>query len=146
MNTSENAFPTALGGLKVLEISSMVSAPFCDKLLTQLELKLGLKKKIGLELLIEETLGMQNVEEIAASTPRLEAMIFGMGDYSASQGLDFTSGDQEDRHVEEKESDDNSVGRAAAIGLEQELGKTSIEGHAMDEAVDADIACQHGAA
>lgn len=62
---------------------------FVDKLLTQLELKLGLKKKIGLELLIEETLGLQNVEEIASSTPRLEAMVFGMGDYSASQGLDF---------------------------------------------------------
>ncbi len=62
---------------------------FVDKLLTQLELKLNLDKKIGLELLIEETLGLQNVEEIAASTPRLEAMIFGMGDYSASQGLDF---------------------------------------------------------
>ncbi len=62
---------------------------FADKLLTQLELKLGLEKKIGLELLIEETLGLQNVEEIAASTPRLEAMVFGMGDYSASQGLDF---------------------------------------------------------
>ena len=62
---------------------------FVDKLLSQLELKLGLKKKIGLELLIEETLGLQNVESIAASTPRLEAMIFGMGDYSASQGLDF---------------------------------------------------------
>jgi len=62
---------------------------FVDKLLTQLELKLGLEKKIGLELLIEETLGLQNVEEIASSTPRLEAMVFGMGDYSASQGLDF---------------------------------------------------------
>lgn len=62
---------------------------FVDKLLTQLELKLKLKKKIGLELLIEETLGLQNVEAIAAATPRLEAMVFGMGDYSASQGLDF---------------------------------------------------------
>ena len=62
---------------------------FADKLLTQLELKLGLQKKIGLELLIEEALGLQNVEEIAASTPRLEAMVFGMGDYSASQGMDF---------------------------------------------------------
>ena len=62
---------------------------FVDKLLTQLELKLGMKKKIGLELLIEEALGLQNVEEIAASTPRLEAMVFGMGDYSASQGMDF---------------------------------------------------------
>lgn len=63
---------------------------FVDKLLTQLELKLGMQKKIGLELLIEETLGLQNVEEIAASTPRLEAMVFGMGDYSASQGIDLS--------------------------------------------------------
>ena len=63
---------------------------FVDKLLTQLELKLGLKKKIGLELLIEETLGLQNVEEIANCTPRLEAMVFGMGDYSASQGIDLS--------------------------------------------------------
>ncbi|MEM1230574.1 MAG: CoA ester lyase [Pseudomonadota bacterium] len=60
---------------------------FVDKLLTQLELKLKLKKRIGLELLIEETLGLQNVEEIAAATGRLECMVFGMGDYSASQGI-----------------------------------------------------------
>ncbi len=63
---------------------------FVDKLLHQLEQALGLEKKIGLELLIEETLGLQNVEEIASSTPRLEAMIFGMGDYTASQGMDMT--------------------------------------------------------
>lgn len=62
---------------------------FADKLLTQLELKVGIDKRIGLELLIEETLGLQNVDEIAGSTPRLEAMVFGMGDYSASQGIDF---------------------------------------------------------
>ena len=36
MNTSENTFPTAMGGLKVLEISSMVSGPFCGKLLASL--------------------------------------------------------------------------------------------------------------
>lgn len=30
---------------------------------------------------------MVNVEEIARSTPRLEALIFGPGDYSASQGV-----------------------------------------------------------
>ena len=63
---------------------------FVDKLLHQLELNLGLGKKIGLELLIEETLGLQNIEEIANSSPRLEAMIFGMGDYTASQGMDMT--------------------------------------------------------
>jgi len=36
MNTSENTSPTVMGGLKVLEISSMVSAPFCGKLLASL--------------------------------------------------------------------------------------------------------------
>ncbi|WP_291603952.1 hypothetical protein [Bradyrhizobium sp.] len=52
---------------------------FADKLLTQLEKDLGLTKKIGLECLIEEVEGMMNIERIAASTTRLEALIFGMG-------------------------------------------------------------------
>ena len=60
---------------------------FADKLLTQLEMKLGLEKTIGLEVLIEEVEAMQNVNEIARSCARLECMIFGMGDYAASQGL-----------------------------------------------------------
>lgn len=60
---------------------------FVDKLLTMMEKKLGLKKRIGVDVLIEEVEAMQNVEAIAASTPRLECLIFGMGDYSASQGV-----------------------------------------------------------
>lgn len=60
---------------------------FADTLLTQLEAKLGLEKPIGLEVLIEEVAAMQNVAEIAASCARLECLIFGMGDYSASQGM-----------------------------------------------------------
>lgn len=60
---------------------------FCDKLMTQMEKKLNLKKKIGLETLIEEVEAMQQVDEIAAASDRLEALIFGMGDYSASQGV-----------------------------------------------------------
>ena len=60
---------------------------FADKLLSQLEMKLGLEHKIGLEVLIEEVEAMQNVAEIATSCERLECMIFGMGDYAASQGL-----------------------------------------------------------
>ena len=60
---------------------------FADKLLSQLEMKLGLEHKIGLEVLIEEVEAMQNVVEIANSCARLECMIFGMGDYAASQGL-----------------------------------------------------------
>jgi citrate lyase subunit beta / citryl-CoA lyase len=60
---------------------------FADKLLSQLEKKLGLKKKIGLECLIEEVEAMHNVWEIAHCCERLECLIFGMGDYSASQGM-----------------------------------------------------------
>ena len=59
-----------------------------DTLLTQMEQKLGLKKRIGIEVLIEEVEAMINVEEVVLSSPRLEAIIFGMGDYSASQGVD----------------------------------------------------------
>ena len=60
---------------------------FCDKLMSQMEKKLKMTKKIGLETLIEEVEAMQRVDEIAAASPRLEALIFGMGDYSASQGV-----------------------------------------------------------
>lgn len=58
---------------------------FVHMLLDQLEAKLGLKKRIGIECLIEEVEGMMKVEEIAACSDRLECLIFGMGDYSASQ-------------------------------------------------------------
>ncbi len=60
---------------------------FVDKLLDQLEQGLGLQKKIGLEVLIEEVEAMHNVWDIAHSCERLECLIFGMGDYAASQGM-----------------------------------------------------------
>lgn len=64
---------------------------FVHLLLDQLEKKLGLKNRIGIECLIEEVEGMMNVEEIAACSDRLECLIFGMGDYSASQGMNLRS-------------------------------------------------------
>jgi citrate lyase subunit beta/citryl-CoA lyase len=56
-----------------------------DVLLTQLETKLGLQRRIGLEVLIEESAGLANAAEIARASDRLEAIIFGAGDLSASQ-------------------------------------------------------------
>ncbi|HYC10450.1 MAG TPA: CoA ester lyase, partial [Steroidobacteraceae bacterium] len=41
-------------------------------------------KRIGFEVLIETALGMANVEAIAQSSRRLEAMSFGVADYAAS--------------------------------------------------------------
>jgi len=53
-------------------------------LLTQIETAKKLKRKIGLEALIETALGMANVEVIAQSGGRLEALHFGVADYAAS--------------------------------------------------------------
>jgi len=70
---------------------------FVHMMLDQLEAKLGLKNRIGIECLIEEVEGMMNVEEIAACSDRLECLIFGMGDYSASQvmNIDNIGGDSD---------------------------------------------------
>ncbi len=55
-----------------------------DALLTQLEQAVGLSHRIGVEALVETALGMANVEAVAASSPRLEALHFGVADYAAS--------------------------------------------------------------
>ena len=55
-----------------------------DVLLTQLETKLAMTKRIGLEVLIEEAEGLANAAAIARASDRLEAIIFGAGDLSAS--------------------------------------------------------------
>lgn len=60
---------------------------FLHLLLDQLEAKLGLERRIGIECLIEEVEGMMLVDEIAQCSDRLECLIFGMGDYSASQQM-----------------------------------------------------------
>ena len=55
-----------------------------DAMVTQIEEAMGLENKIGLEALIETALGMANVEAIATSSSRMEAMHFGVADYAAS--------------------------------------------------------------
>ncbi|MBS1265794.1 MAG: L-malyl-CoA/beta-methylmalyl-CoA lyase [Acidimicrobiaceae bacterium] len=62
-----------------------------DAMVTQIETAMGLTHRIGIEVLIETTLGMANVESIADSSDRLEAMHFGVADYAASCGSRTTS-------------------------------------------------------
>jgi citrate lyase subunit beta/citryl-CoA lyase len=61
---------------------------FLDRMLHQLEKRLKLERRIGIEVLIEEVQALQNVKEIAHCSDRMECLIFGMGDYSGSQGID----------------------------------------------------------
>jgi malyl-CoA/(S)-citramalyl-CoA lyase len=53
-------------------------------MVTQIEDAYGREHKLGLEALIETALGMANVEDIARSGNRLEALHFGVADYAAS--------------------------------------------------------------
>jgi len=55
-----------------------------DMLITQIEHAMGFKNRIGLEVMIESALGMQNIAEIAAASARTESLHFGAGDYGAS--------------------------------------------------------------
>lgn len=55
-----------------------------DMLVTQIEAAIGRKKRIGFEMIIETALGMSNVDEIAAASPRNESLHFGVADYAAS--------------------------------------------------------------
>lgn len=55
-----------------------------DMMVTQIESAKKRAKRIGFEVLIETALGMANVETIAQSSKRLEAMSFGVADYAAS--------------------------------------------------------------
>jgi malyl-CoA/(S)-citramalyl-CoA lyase len=62
-----------------------------DCLITQIEEAKGIENRIGLECLIETALGMANVEAIATSSKRLEALHFGVADYAASLRARTTS-------------------------------------------------------
>ena len=76
-----------LDTIMMTKVQTAADVLFADKLLHQIEKKLKMKRNIGLEALIEEVEGMQNVDSIAACTPRLECLVFGMGDFSASMGV-----------------------------------------------------------
>lgn len=61
-----------------------------DMLVTQIEQAKKREKRLGFEVLIETALGLANVEAIAQSSKRLEAMTFGAGDFAASTRMRTT--------------------------------------------------------
>jgi citrate lyase subunit beta / citryl-CoA lyase len=68
-----------------VELASDVT--FVDNLLRMTEENLTLDKRVGLEVQIETATGLRNIHEIAASSDRIETLIFGPADMSASLGL-----------------------------------------------------------
>jgi citrate lyase subunit beta/citryl-CoA lyase len=71
--------------LMVPKVSSPDHVVWLDLLLTQIEQAAGLPVgRVGIEAQIEDARGLTRVDEIAASSPRLEALVFGPGDLMAS--------------------------------------------------------------
>ena len=71
---------------------------FVDTFLGLLEAEHGIGKKIGLELLIEEVEGIQNIKEISHASERVESLMFGIGDYTRAQGVDIRDAMGKPRH------------------------------------------------
>ncbi|MCL2418641.1 MAG: CoA ester lyase [Conexibacteraceae bacterium] len=63
---------------------------YVDRLLAQLEARAGLSRPILVHALLETGLGVVNVEEIAAASPRMQGMSFGPADLAASRRMKTT--------------------------------------------------------
>jgi malyl-CoA/(S)-citramalyl-CoA lyase len=72
-----------------------------DALVTAVERAKGRTKPISFEVIIESAAGIAHVEEIAASSPRLQAMSLGAADFAASMGMQTTGigGTQENYYM-----------------------------------------------
>jgi len=73
--------------LMIPKVEDAATLHFVDHLLTQLERRLGIGHRIGIEAQIETAMGTLNLREIATATPRVETLIFGPGDYAANIGV-----------------------------------------------------------
>jgi citrate lyase subunit beta/citryl-CoA lyase len=75
------------------KVESAAQVVAADLLLTQVEQAAGLPVgHVGIEAQIETTRGLINVEEICASSPRLETIVFGPADFAASMEMPVLTG------------------------------------------------------
>jgi citrate lyase subunit beta / citryl-CoA lyase len=71
---------------------STADIAFADLLLGQVELGAGLELgRIGIDAQVEDASGVVHCEAIAAASPRMEALHFGPGDFSAAIGIPTTT-------------------------------------------------------
>ena len=83
---------------------------FVDQMLTMIERGNESGKRIGIEALIETARGVAHVEEIASASDRLEALIFGVGDYTVDmRTFDSVFGRPSARYAVLTESDEQGV-------------------------------------
>jgi malyl-CoA/(S)-citramalyl-CoA lyase len=99
---------------------------YVDRLLAQLESKHRLERPLLIHAILETAQGVNNVEEIAASSPRMQGMSFGPADLAASRRMKTTrvgGGHPGYRVVEDPDPDDPEASRAT---FQQDLWHYSI--------------------
>jgi citrate lyase beta subunit len=84
--------------IMVPKVGSAGDIAFVDRLLTQIEAHRGYTHRIGIEAQIESAQGFLSLREIASASPRLEALIFGPGDFAASMGMPLAHIGEFDQH------------------------------------------------
>jgi malyl-CoA/(S)-citramalyl-CoA lyase len=90
---------------------------YVDRLLAQLEAKAGLDRPLLVHAILETSLGVVNLEEIATASPRMQGMSFGPADLAASRRMKTTrvgGGHPGYRVIEDPDPDDPGASRMTA--------------------------------
>jgi malyl-CoA/(S)-citramalyl-CoA lyase len=90
---------------------------YVDRLLAQLEAKAGLGRPLLVHAILETSLGVVNLEQIATASPRMQGMSFGPADLAASRRMKTTrvgGGHPGYRVIEDPDPDDPEAPRATA--------------------------------
>jgi malyl-CoA/(S)-citramalyl-CoA lyase len=90
---------------------------YVDRLLAQLEAKAKLDRPILVHAILETSLGVVNLEEIATASPRMQGMSFGPADLAASRRMKTTrvgGGHPGYRVIDDPDPDDAEAPRASA--------------------------------
>jgi malyl-CoA/(S)-citramalyl-CoA lyase len=90
---------------------------YVDRLLAQLEARAGLERPLLVHAILETSLGVVNLEEIATASPRMQGMSFGPADLAAFRRMKTTrvgGGHPAYRVIEDPDSDDPDAPRATA--------------------------------
>jgi citrate lyase subunit beta / citryl-CoA lyase len=80
--------------IMIPKVETVSDVKFVSNLLRMIEENMGFERQIGIEVQIETAIGLKNIHDIAESDDRIEDLILGPADMSASLGLPRRSADR----------------------------------------------------
>jgi len=90
-----------LDQIMIPKVGSQMDIYAVDALVSGIEMATNRTRRIGFEAIIESAAGLANVTDIAAASPRLQALSLGAADFAASMGMQTTGigGTQDDYYM-----------------------------------------------